>query len=85
MTDRVKNMLLIVLSIAGVLLVLAAITFAIFVPTAIIGSDKDVLWILDDVLWFGFLLCMLLLIVMTVAILVRAATARSRGRAGATR
>lgn len=66
-------------------LILAGITFALFVPTAIIGSGKDVLWVLDDVLWFGFLLSMLLLIVMTVAILVRAATGRSRGHAGATR
>ncbi|GAA1926981.1 hypothetical protein [Nocardioides marmoribigeumensis] len=66
-------------------LILAGVTLALLVPNAIIGSGKDVLWVLDDVLWFGFLLSVLLLIVMTVAILVRAATSRSRDHAGATR
>ncbi len=66
-------------------LILAAVTLALFVPNAIIGSGRDVLWVLDDILWFGFLLSTLLLIVMTVAILVRAATSRSRGHAGAAR
>ena len=56
--------------------VLAAVTFVLFIATGAVGSGKDVLWILDDVLFFGFLACALMLIAMTVAILVRAAARR---------
>jgi hypothetical protein len=54
--------------------VLAGVTFVLFVVTGAIGSGKDVLWVLDDILFFGFLLSAVLLIAMTVAILVKAAT-----------
>jgi hypothetical protein len=54
--------------------VLAAVTAVLFVAAASIGAHNDVLWIVDDITFFGFLGCALLLVVMTIAILVRAAT-----------
>jgi hypothetical protein len=56
--------------------ILAAITAALFVSVGAIGSDHDVLWILDDVLFFGFIASALLLVVMTIGILVKAVTRR---------
>ncbi len=56
---------------------LAAATAVLLVASAAIGDDRDVLWIVDDVVWFGFLLCALVLIVLSVGVLVR-----SRKRAG---
>ena len=50
---------------------LAAVTAVLFALVALIGDGRDVLWIVDDILWFGFLLCAVLLIVLTVAVLVR--------------
>jgi hypothetical protein len=50
---------------------LAAVTAVLFAIVALIGDDRDVLWIVDDLLWFGFLLCAVLLIVLTVGVLVR--------------
>jgi hypothetical protein len=50
---------------------LAAATAVLFAAGAIIGSDNDVLWILDDVVWIGFLLCALALVVSTITVLVR--------------
>ena len=50
---------------------LAAVTAVLFAVGALIGEDNDVLWIVDDIVWFGFLLCAVLLIVLTVAVLVR--------------
>ena len=50
---------------------LAAVTAVLFAASALIGSDNDVLWILDDVIWFGLLLCVVLLIVLTAAVLAR--------------
>jgi hypothetical protein len=50
---------------------LAAVTFALFVAGAAIGEENDVLWIVDDVVWIGFLLCALALVVSTIAVLVR--------------
>ena len=52
---------------------LAAVTAVLFVISALLGSDRDVLWIVDDILWFALLLCALLLVVLTVAVLVRGA------------
>lgn len=52
---------------------LAAATAVLFVASALLGSDRDVLWIVDDIIWFGLLLCGLLLLVLTVAVLVRGA------------
>jgi hypothetical protein len=51
---------------------LAAVTFVLFVAGAAIGEDNDVLWIVDDIVWVGFLLCALALVVSTIAVLVRA-------------
>jgi hypothetical protein len=53
------------------LAVLAAATFALFVAGAAIGQDNDVLWIVDDIVFVGFLLCALALVLSTVAVLVR--------------
>jgi hypothetical protein len=53
------------------LAVLAAVTFALFVAGAAIGQDNDVLWIVDDLVFIGFLLCALALVVSTIAVLVR--------------
>jgi hypothetical protein len=50
---------------------LAAVTAVLFAIVALIGDDQDVLWIVDDVLWFGFLICALLLVVLTIGVLVR--------------
>jgi hypothetical protein len=50
---------------------LAAVTFALFVAGAAIGENNDVLWIVDDIVWIGFLLCALALVVSTIAVLVR--------------
>jgi hypothetical protein len=59
---------------------LAAATFVLLLGSAAIGSDNDVLWIVDDIVWVGFLVCALALIVLSVGVLVRSLT-RSR-RAG---
>jgi hypothetical protein len=56
---------------------LAAVTAVLFAVVALIGDDRDVLWILDDILWFGFLLCAVLLVVLTIAVLVRGARSSS--------
>jgi hypothetical protein len=37
----------------------------------VIGENNDVLWIVDDIVWIGFLLCALALVVATVGVLVR--------------
>jgi hypothetical protein len=52
---------------------LAAVTAVLFVVSALLGSDRDVLWIVDDIIWFALLLCGVLLLVLTVAVLVRGA------------
>ena len=57
---------------------LAAVTLAFFVAGAIIGEDNDVLWIVDDIVFLGFIFCALALIVMSVAVLVRWAAASRR-------
>lgn len=58
-------------------IILAVTTLVLFALAAVIGDGRDVLWILDDVIFFGFLISAVLLLVMTVAVLVRAA-GRSR-------
>ena len=57
---------------------LAAATFVLLLASAAIGSHNDVLWIVDDIVWVGFLACALALIVLSVGVLVRSVT-RSRG------
>lgn len=63
---------------------LAGLTLVLFVVGALIGEDNDVAWILDDIVFVGFILSALALIAMSVAVLVRAATSR-RGEARSSR
>lgn len=62
---------------ARTLKILAAVTLVELAVSAAIGEDRDVLWILDDVLFFALILSVLALIVLTVGTLVRSRT-RSR-------
>ena len=61
---------------------LAGVTFVLFIVSAAMGEDfgegNALLWTLGDIVWGGFLLCALALIVLTVGVLVRS-LARSRG------
>ena len=50
---------------------LAVLTAVLFAVGALIGEDNDVLWIVDDIIWFGFLLCVLVLLVLSAGVLVR--------------
>lgn len=60
---------------------LAAVTFALFIASAAMGQDfgegNAFLWTVSDIVWGGFLLCALALVVLTVGVLVRSLT-RSR-------
>jgi hypothetical protein len=58
---------------------LAAATVVLFVVGGAIGEDNDVLWIVDDIVFFGFIACAVALIVLSVGVLVRS-VARSRTR-----
>jgi hypothetical protein len=62
---------------AKTLKILAAVTLVEFAVSAAIGPNRDVLWILDDVLFFALILSVLALVVVTVGTLVRS---RSRSR-----
>ena len=57
------------------LAVLAAATFGLFVASAAMGDDfgegDAFLWTLGDIVWIGFLLCALALVVATIGVLVR--------------
>jgi hypothetical protein len=50
---------------------LAAVTAVLFAASAAIGDDRDILYIIDDLVWYGFLVCALTLIVLTVGVLLR--------------
>ena len=50
---------------------LAAVTAVLFAASAAIGDDRDILYIVDDLVWYGFLVCALTLIVLTVGVLLR--------------
>jgi hypothetical protein len=56
---------------------LAAVTLVLFVVGGAIGEDKDFLWIVDDIVFFGFLGCAVALVALSIAALVRSMT-RSR-------
>jgi hypothetical protein len=62
---------------AKTLKILAAVTLVELAVSAAIGSGHDVLWILDDVLFFALILSVLALVVLTVGTLVKSLT-RSR-------
>ena len=64
---------------AKTLKILAAVTLVEFAVVGAIGEDHDVLWILDDILFVALILSVLALIVLTVGVLVKSYTARSRG------
>jgi hypothetical protein len=55
---------------------LAVVTAVLFAAVAAIGDDRDVLWIVDDIMWFGFLLCAVALIVLSAGVLVRSVKSR---------
>ena len=55
---------------------LALVTFALLLGSVAIGESRDVLWILDDIVFFGFLTCLLLLLVLSVMVLARSALRR---------
>jgi hypothetical protein len=50
---------------------LAAVTAVLFAAGAAIGDDRDVLWVVDELVWFGFLLCAVTLLVLSAGVLVR--------------
>ena len=56
---------------------LAAVTLVLFIAGGAIGSDNDVLWIVDDIVFFGFIGCAVALVALSIAVLVRSMT-RSR-------
>jgi hypothetical protein len=60
---------------ANTLKYLAALTAVLFAAAALIGSDNDVLWILDDIVFVGFIICAILLIALSATVLVRHLTA----------
>ena len=66
------------------LAVLAAVTFALFIASAAMGQNfgegNALLWTLGDVVWGGFLLCALALVVLTVGVLVRSLAHSQRSR-----
>jgi hypothetical protein len=51
-------------------------TAVLFAAGAAIAEDRDVLWIVDDLVWFGFLLCAIALIVLSAGVLVRSLKSR---------
>ena len=53
---------------------LAAVTVVLFVVGGAIGEDNDVLWIVDDIVFFGFIGCVVALVALSVAALVRSLT-----------
>ena len=57
---------------------LAAVTAVLFVAAAAIGEDGDVLYVVDEIVFFGFLLCAVVLIALSVGVLVRSLKSSSR-------
>jgi hypothetical protein len=56
---------------------LAGATLVLFIAGAAIGEDNDVLWVVDDLVFFGFIGCVVALVALSIAALVRSMT-RSR-------
>ena len=56
---------------------LAVATLVLFVAAAAMGGDNDVLWIVDDLVFFGLIGCAVALVALSIAALVRSMT-RSR-------
>jgi hypothetical protein len=61
---------------------LAAVTFLLFIASAAMGEDfgegDAFLYTLADIVWIGFMICALVLVVLTVSVLVRSLTSRDR-------
>jgi hypothetical protein len=55
---------------------LAAATAVLFAVGALIGEDRDFLFIVDELVFFGFLLCAVALIVLSAGVLVRSVKSR---------
>jgi hypothetical protein len=53
---------------------LAAVTLVLFVAASAIGEDNDVLWVVDDIVFFGFIGCVVALVALSVTALVRTMT-----------
>ena len=53
---------------------LAAVTVVLFVVGGAIGEDKDFLWIVDDIVFFAFIGCVVALVALSIAALVRSLT-----------
>lgn len=66
---------------AKTLKILAAVTLVELAVSAAIGQDRDVLWILDDILFVSLILSILALIVLTAGVLVKSARRRSGAEA----
>ena len=64
---------------------LAGVTFVLFISSAAMGEDfgegNAFLWTLGDIVWGGFLLCALALVVLTVGVLVRSLARSHRASA----
>ena len=60
------------------LIALAGVTAVLFIAAAAIGNDNDVLWVLDDIVFFGFIACLLALIVLSIGVLMRSVTRSGR-------
>lgn len=56
---------------AKTLKVLAALTLALVAVSAAIGPNRDVLWVVDDILFFALILSVLALVILTVGTLVK--------------
>lgn len=54
--------------------ILAAVTLVEFAASAAIGDGRDVLWIVDDILFVALILSVLALIVLSVGVLVKSRT-----------
>jgi hypothetical protein len=66
---------------AKTLKILAAVTLVEFAVSAAIGSGRDVLWVLDDILFFALILSVIALIVLTVGVLMKSRVRSRRASA----
>jgi hypothetical protein len=57
---------------------LAALTAVLFAVAALIGSDRDFLWVVDDIVFVAFIICAILLIVLSATVLVRHLSSSNR-------
>jgi hypothetical protein len=57
---------------------LAVVTAVLFAAGAAIGENGDVLFIVDELVFFGFLLCAVALIVLSAGVLVRSLKSRQQ-------